>query len=365
MRTSPLLPLHQARGAQMITIQGMQVPAVFSTVRREYQAIQEGVGCLDLSGRGVLRITGPDRKSWLQGLVSADIQKLRDGTACYSVMMNPQGQLLTDMRVYALPDALLIDLPPGTAATIPDHLDRFLIMEDAEIHNVSDDLALFSLQGPQAACVVSCVFGDEWERVPMWTAREATVEGHAVVIARVSRTGEDGFDLFVPAPAAVDVWTRLCTCRPHYLLELVGWEAFNTRRVEAGIPLWGFELDPSVVALEARLDHAISRSKGCYVGQEIIARVDARGKVNNQLAGLTLPGETLPPPASEIHVGDKRVGRTCTAVHSLRLDRNIALGYLRREHVTAGDAVIVRTPDGDLEAVVADLPFVPHDCSGG
>ena len=237
-------------------------------------------------------------------------------------------------------------------------------MERAEIEDLTNSWALLALQGPLARCAVGAVLGEEAARLPLWGVVESTFHGEPFYAARVPECGEDGFVLFVPVALGAALWGSLCQLRQHFAVHSVGWEALNLRRVEAGIPWWGAELDASLVPLEARLDHAVSMRKGCYVGQEIIARIDARGHVNNLMAGFFVDGDPaapLPEPGSEIRHNGKKVGKTATAVHSPRLARPIALGFLRRELHEVGTRVEAVTPQGPVDLEVTRLPFVPND----
>ncbi|MGV3721446.1 MAG: aminomethyltransferase family protein [Actinomycetota bacterium] len=361
MRRTPLWALHEARGARWMEYCGWQVPALYSRLADEYRALQEGCGLVDLSFRGKMRITGRDRRTWLHGQVTQDINNLPDEQAAYAAVLTPQGKMVCDMRVFALPDELIVDVPPGTATPIPEYLDHYLIMERAEIEDLTESWATLPLQGPMSPLAISAVLGEECTRLPMWGVRRLEFCGEPLYLARTPQCGEDGFDLMVPAHFAPALWAALCQHRCTLAVHSVGWEALNVRRVEAGIPWWGEELSPQIVPLEARLDHAIGVNKGCYVGQEIIARIQARGHVNNLLAGFTVLGERLPERGAEITHDGKKVGTLSTVLHSLRLDTNIGLGFLRRELQEPGTRVTAATSHGPTELEVTALPFVPDD----
>lgn len=357
MKRTALAALHEARGARWMEHHGWEIPALYCDLEQEYHALQEGVGLIDLSHRGKLRITGRDRRTWLHGQVTQDINGLPDGRSAYAVVLTPQGKMVTDMHVAALPDALLVDVPAGTATPIPEYLDHYLIMERAEIEDLTDSWALLSLQGPLSPCALGICYGQEITDMAMGDVRQATFEGGPIVMVRISHCGEDGFDLFLPSEKAAQLWSVLCQHRREFAVHSVGRQALALRQIEAGIPRWGEEIDSTLVPLEARLDHAISLTKGCYVGQEIIARIDARGHVNNLLTGFFVHGETLPERGVEIHHDGKKVGHVRTAIVSPRLQRPIALGYLRRELQEPG----TRVQAGPVELEVTPLPFVPHD----
>lgn len=361
MKRTPLWALHDARGAHWMEYCGWEVPALYSRLEDEYQALQEGCGLVDLSFRGKMRITGRDRRTWLHGQVTQDINSLPEGRTAYAVVLTAQGKMVCDMRVFALPDELVLDVPPGTSTPIPEYLDYYLIMERAEIEDLTETWATLSLQGPASPLAVSAVLGEECTRLPVWGVRKVEFRGEALYLARTPQCGEDGFDLMVPAHCAPALWASLSQHRAALAVHSVGWEALNVRRVEAGIPWWGEELGPQLVPLEARLDHAIGLNKGCYVGQEIIARIHARGHVNNLLAGFTLLGAHLPERGAELSHNGKKVGTLSTIVKSLRLGSTIGLGFLRRELQEPGTRVTAATAHGPTELEVTALPFVPDD----
>ncbi len=339
---------------------GWEIPARFSALPQEYETLRSGAGLLDISHVTKLRVSGRDRRTWLHGQVTQEIKGLADGRAAYAAILTPQGRLVSDLRVYAVPDALWLVAPSATAAPVGEYLDRFLIMERAEIEDRSEAWAALRVIGPMAVSALASVLGEAVCELDPWEVSTEQYGGEELYAARVPQSGEEGFDLLVPAPQAPSLWGALCQGRRGFAVQSVGWEAINTRRVEAGEAWWGAELDETIVPLEARLDHAVSRNKGCYVGQEIIARIDARGHVNNLLAGFLVHGEALPEPGAELQVGEKKVGRVTSAVHSPALGRPIALGFLRREHHAPGTRVEVVSAAGPMELEVTTLPFIPH-----
>lgn len=362
MREMPLAALHEARGAQMMDYAGWRIPGRYSEVEAEYGALHDGAGLIDLSYRGLFKVSGRDARSWLQGQVTQEIASLPAGRAAYATVMTAQGRLVCDMYVYALADGLLCDVPAGLDPPAPEYLDRFLIMERAEIEDLTHAWATLTLQGPRSREAMTALLGPEVLVMSFAAVQEFRWQETAILAARVSHCGEDGYDLMLPAECAAPLWADLCRNRSENAVHSVGWEAFNLRRTEAGVPWWGAELDPSVNPMEARLDHAVSLNKGCYVGQEIIARIHARGHVNNLLVGFFVEaGEdgALPREGAELYIDERKVGRLTTVLRSLRLGRPIALGYLRREFQEPGVEISALSDERRWRCRVAKLPFVP------
>jgi glycine cleavage system T protein (aminomethyltransferase) len=348
-----------AGGARRFEYQGAPAVHDFGDAEAEYRAARETAALFPLTWRGALRFVGPDRRSWLHGQVTNEVNRLADGAWNEAAIINIQGRMVADLRIFALPDALLADLPAAIATATAEHLDRYLIMERVEIENATADLRLLSVQGPRAAEAVRAATGvAAAEIAPHTFVAQDGPGGAPLLVARASQTGEPGFDLFVATEAAPLIWDQLAAAVRAVGGRPAGWAALNTRRVEAGIPWWGHELDSSIVPLEARLERAISLTKGCYVGQEIIARIDARGQVNNLLGGLRLAGETLPEPGSDVWSEEKRIGRITTAVHSPTLAAPIALAFLRREWTEPGRSVWVESGGERQPAMTHALPFV-------
>jgi folate-binding protein YgfZ len=325
-------------------------------IAAEVKAVRERVGLCTPPGRGLIRLTGADRRTWLQGLITNDVLDLPEGDVFEAVILTVQGRLVTHLHVSALPDALLLDLPDATRERVLATLDRYLILEEVEIEDVTDRYRLLSLQGPRAAEALTGGIGEG--SLPELGVAELEEDGEPLIVRRVSHTGEAGFDLYVSQTVAAEREAALEVEVVRLGGARVGEAALDVLRIEAGIPAWGRELDESIVPLEARLDHAISRTKGCYVGQEIIARIDARGHVNSLLVGLRPDREQVPAAGDALVAEGRPVGRVTSAAYSPTLGAPIALGYLRREFTEPGTAVMIRSGSGDSPARISALPFV-------
>ena len=349
-------------GARLFDYSGTNAAQHFGDAAAEYHAARETAALFPLTWRGALRFVGPDRRSWLHGQVTNDVNGLADGQWNEAAMLNIQGRMLAWMRIFAVPGVLLADLPAAILTATAETLDRYLIMEKVEIEDATEEFSLLSVQGPRAAEAVRAATGvDAAALAPHTLTTEEGPGGAPLIVARATQTGESGFDLFVAAEVAALLWDRLSEAVHGVGGRPAGWEALNWLRVEAGLPWWGHELDTRVVPLEARLERAISFTKGCYIGQEIIARIDARGQVNNLLGVLRLPAGVLPSPDSRILAGEKPMGRITTAIQSPALGVPLALAYMRREWAEPGRTVEVEVDGARVTAETSTLPFVPTD----
>jgi folate-binding protein YgfZ len=330
-----------------------------------YRVLHEGAGLLDRSSRGRLRLTGDDRLSYLQGLLTNDIAALTPGTGCYAALLTAQGRMISDMYVMETGAAIVMDLERGVAPQIAAHLERFVIMEDVAISDERERVAQLGVYGPAAAATVAAAFGlatpeaNNLEQMPVLANKSISAGTDTILIVRRDEVGVAGFDLMFD----VEDVERVSEALRRAGAVAVDHEAAEVTRVEAGRPAFLRDMNGDTIPLEAGIeDRAISLTKGCYVGQEIIIRVLHRGhgRVARRLVGLALDaGAAIPAQGDRIRSGDREIGSVTSAVRSLALRRPIALGYVHRDFVEAGTRVAIAAGDGsESPAVVHRLPFV-------
>ena len=323
----------------------------------QYEALRERAGLLDRTGRGRLQLTGADRRAYLHGLLTNDIVALSPGEGCYAALLTPQGRMISDMRVSELGDRLLIDLPGETSETVRQRLADFIFSEDVEVTDVRGSLAHVALYGPRAADVLAAVVSlaanhespanpageggarrHALERLTLNANARWDFEGAALFAVRSDDYGIDGFELFTEAGKG----DRLADALRASGAADVSPGTVDVCRVEAGRPEFGVDMDEHTIPLEAGIeDRAISFSKGCYVGQEVIIRVLHRGhgRVAKRLVGLLgAPEEGVCERGERLlsDDGGKEIGSITSAVRSPRLRRPVALGYVQRAHAEAG-----------------------------
>jgi glycine cleavage system T protein len=357
-------PLHgdlAAAGARFGPYGDCEVAATFGDdIAGEYQAVRTAAGLIDVSYRCKVRVTGGDRVTFLQGMLSNDVVRLQPGQGCHAAFLTVQGKVVADLRVYAFAEHLLLDVEPAGAPGLLQGLERHLVADDVELSDVSAELAALSIQGPRAdqvvAAAVDGVADLDLERDLDFG--EGMAAAARVVVARVREAGEIGYELFVPVTDAAAVWHRVLDCGRPFGLRPVGHAAFNVLRVEAGIPWYGTDIDESRLVLEAALESAVSTTKGCYLGQEVVERASARGHVNRRLVGLRVLRGGVPRKGAIVQVEGKEIGTVTSAVASPALGRPIALAYVRREHLTPGEQVSVVAEGEPAVAQVTPLPFI-------
>ncbi|QRK09437.1 aminomethyltransferase family protein [Archangium violaceum] len=346
--------LHEQAGAHFLEVNGREVVADYGDMEAEYRAAREAVALHDATYREALRITGEDRASFLHGMVTQEIKGLAAGAATYAAMLTVKGSMVADARVLRREADLLLDVEPGLGAKVRKFLEKFLISEDAELHDATSEQGVLRLLGPRTAELLGTALGGPFEPLPQNATRTATLAGQQVMLVGFTSLEPHGVDVLVPRGALEAVWKALVTAGEGFGVKPLGWRALETLRVEAGVPRYGQDMVDTTIPLEANLANAISYNKGCYIGQEVIARATFRGHMNRKLAGLLL-GATEATPGTELKKDGKKVGWVTSVVRSPRKGQNVALGYVHRDHLEPGTVLTVG--EGPAEATVSALPL--------
>ncbi|MCI0370101.1 MAG: aminomethyl transferase family protein [candidate division NC10 bacterium] len=357
-RRSRLAGLPEA--AVFTEVAGVRLPEHFGDPAAEYRALREAAGVLDRATAGLLRMTGADRVRFLNGMITNDVKALTPGAGLYAALCSPQGKVLGDLRVLAVEEALLLLCEAACRARVAQTLDRFIIADDAKVTDASGEITVLGCYGPKAAEALARVAGSPPPELPPHHHAEVRVAGAAVRVVATPFLGVPGFDLFFPVEAATAVARDLLKATKALGGRAVGHAAFETVRVEAGTPWYGLDFDENNLPQEAGLETtAISFSKGCYIGQETVARIHFRGHVNRRLTGLAVQGEVLPARGSRVLKGEAEVGRVTSAVRSPARGAPVALAMLRREAGEPGTSLKVEAAGTRFDAEVIPLPFAP------
>jgi folate-binding protein YgfZ len=356
IRMSPLDQMHAQPSAVMTDRDGWSVPASYGDALFEYAAIREGgAGLIDLSSRGRLLVSGSEAVQFLNGLITNDVKTLELQHWMPAVFPNVQGRLLAGVRVIRRDDGFLIDTESSTHEVVMKTLGRFTLAGDFYVTDLTEGLAHLSVQGAKAQSVIREVFGEPGSNIEHHAVRTTRWQDDEVTIIRATHTGEDGFDLLVSANKAPALWQSLqaAGARP------CGFDALEILRVEAGQGRYGIDMDETNVVSETNLDDAVSFTKGCYLGQEIIARIKYRGHVAKKLTGLVFDRPSNIEAGAQIHsVDDKEIGRVTSRTLSPHLGNTIALGYVKFDYLAPGTSVTVLVGDTGYTARVVALPIV-------
>ena len=343
-----------------------------------YDAARRAAALIDLSARGRIAVGGDDRASYLQGLLTNDIPALSPGDGCYAAYLTPQGRMIADLQVLNLGAELLLDVHPTVSGMLLDRLRDFIFTEDVTVEDRSASWIALGVHGPGSGRLVSEVVqvvgddeavragADTRDGAPEYRNRWGRFEGVPVVTARSDETGELGFVLYTEAGIKAALAGALVQAGAAELDQ----PTFDLLRIEAGRPAFPTDMDQETIPLEAGIeDRAISMTKGCYVGQEVIVRILHRGKgrVGRRLVGLSFDTEGEPPAAAAVLTspadGDP-VGRVTSSAWSPSLGRAIALGYVKRELAEPGTALVAMDGARQMPGVVTARPFVPLRTAG-
>jgi folate-binding protein YgfZ len=358
MNPLALHDFHQARGASFTAMGEMEAVEHYGDWLAEYGALRSGAGLLDLSFRSRLCVLGADRQRFLNGQVTNNVKDLKPGMGCYAALVTAKGKIQSDLNVYCLENEILLDFEPGLAAAVQARLEKYVIAEDAQIVDASPHYGLLSAQGPRASDLMAAIAADF--RAPTQPMSVSRIEHPAfgeIYLTIKNRTGLPGCDIFVPIGSMPAVAEALTAAGARWC----GWKALETARIESAIPRFGADMDETNLAPEAGIENsAISYTKGCYIGQEVIARIRTYGQVAKSLRGLRLGAgaASLPLRGDKIFNGEKEAGYITSATLSPALNAPIALAYVRREAAQTGSTLEVHSGDKKISAEIVNTPFV-------
>jgi folate-binding protein YgfZ len=306
-----------------------------------YKAAEEAAAVVEMDWFGVIKLTGAERASWLQGMITNDVLKLAPGAGCYAAHLSPQGKIVAQMHVLMDEDALWLSLERAVIPKLIAAFDKLLIMEDVQMADVSGGYSILGVIGPAAPAVLESWLGEPL-KLGGGQYSNRKFEDCRIVVSDL------GYDIWVPRGQAGKVL--------HFLglhgATSIDHGTWDVLRTEAGIPVYGVDIDETTTMPEIG-SRGISYDKGCYIGQEVVAKVKYIGHVNRQFVGLILSDSALPDVKSPIRKGGRDVGHVTTALYSPGQKKPIALGFVSRSAYAPGSEVEV----GNATATIVELPF--------
>ena len=324
-------------------------PSDYGDVRGEFQALISGSGVYDLSSRAKISLTGGDRVRWLNGMITNNVRDLAPAHGVYAFLLNPQGRILGDLYAYNRGGSFLLDTDQSQVEKILAVFDKYIIMDDVEVANVSGQLTAIGIAGPIARESLRAT-GFEVPALEPLEFAELTWRQIGITLVRGDNQSVESFELWIAPDHLQQVRGALVTAGA----KTVGTTALELLRIATGVPRYGADIRERDLPQETEQERALNFTKGCYVGQEIVERIRSRGQVHRKFTGFEVQGP-LPASGSKIQAQGKDVGEITSAA-SLPLaggDRRVALGYIRREVAAPGKQVEA----GSSEARVANLPF--------
>lgn len=351
-------PDTMASSTPLLELGGREVVVAYGDVATEFDALRTGAIVVDRSFRGRMRFFGEKAAEALTGLVTSDVLATAPGHGSYGAALSAKGRIVADVRIFATPavSTYLVDTPPrawpGFLAMVKKYVNPRLSGYRDDSHAIRD-LGIFGAASRRIVAALTRVDADGLAALGAFDSVTASMHGGDVMVARVPDLGLEGYELFIPFEIFDRVWHDAVAAGA----TPAGLAAWEIARVEAGRPEWGIDMDDNTIPQEANFDEldAISYTKGCYIGQEVVARVHFRGHVNRHLRGLRSAGAPPPTGAQLIDGTGNHVGDVRSAVSSPRLG-GIAIGMVRRE-VPAGESLTARSEHGEQRVDVAALPF--------
>lgn len=350
MNQSPLLDAHKAAGARL---QDSEMPKVltFGDVPTEYRAATEACALFDESDRGLVRVRGEEAASFLHRLLANDVKALTPGQGNRNLLLTPKGKILFDVDLAVSDDAIELSTPAGAAPRLLAALDMYLFADAAELSDATEEHSPLAICGPEAKEVLSAVLsGTPPAEDHGWASME--FQGQPVRVSKSPVAGSPGFRID-PGPARVQaLWTALTSAGASPF----GRVTHDILRVEAGAALAGEDIDENIYPQEARLEPAFSLDKGCYIGQEVVAKIDTYGGLNKRLVALRIEhDDPIARGTAVVKVEDgeeRELGLVTSWAYSFVLDTGLALAYLKKRHQEAGMEFLI----GGAKAVIVDLP---------
>jgi glycine cleavage system T protein (aminomethyltransferase) len=358
LKRTPLYEQHRALGARLVEFGGWEMPVQYSSILEEHQAVRTHAGLFDVSHMGEFKVEGAEALAFLQYLVPNDVSRLAIHQALYTQLCLPNGGTIDDLLIYRLADQqymLVVNAAniDKDFAWVQGQAQHF---QHVSVINQSDTTALLALQGPEAQAILQPLTNIDLAGIRYYHCTAGQVDGIDCIVSRTGYTGEDGFELYCAPVDVVKLWNALLTAgKPHGLLP-AGLGARDTLRLEAGLCLYGHELDEQTNPLEARLGWTVKLSKGDFIGRESLLTAKEQGP-KRLLVGIEMLERGIPRSGYSIYADDQQIGSLTSGTASPTLHKNIGMGYVDAAHATVGQAVQIDIRGKRTAAQIVALPF--------
>ncbi|MBN1476003.1 aminomethyltransferase family protein [Candidatus Sumerlaeota bacterium] len=361
MMQSSLWEQHMRGGAEAMTLQGWRVVRSHADIATECRAVREGAGVIDLSHLGRTWLRGTDAQDYLHRQLSRSIRPLAVGEGCHAVHMNAMGQMIGELTLHRTDEQEFLALTmPVCTESLASTLERFIFGEDCTVEREAESTGLLSIHGPRACELLERTLGDSTADLPLHGSRRCRFRSADVLVLATALTGVTGRHLMVDVASLSALWEDLLNAKAMPF----GWAALDTLRIEAGIPLFGVDHDSGWIPTDAGLEATLDFEKGCFPGQEVVAKIRNIGHPRWVLRGFVLSATECPPRGTPLLLSGQRVGSLSSVGHSPPLGRVIALGHLRWKFRDS-DGPLQLGEEGEMgEARVANLPFLSAEEPG-
>ncbi|MFC4078271.1 glycine cleavage system aminomethyltransferase GcvT [Salinithrix halophila] len=343
--------------AKLVPFGGWELPVQFSGIKAEHEAVRTRAGLFDVSHMGEVEISGPDAYALVQRLTTNDLSKAKIGQAQYTVMCYPDGGTVDDLLVYKKgEESYLLVINAANTEKDVEWVEKHA-SGDVEVKNVSDETAQLALQGPLAETVLQRLTEADLSQIKLFRFKDdVEIAGVRGLISRTGYTGEDGFEIYLPAEDAPVLWTRILAEGEVEGVIPCGLGARDTLRFEARLALYGNELSASISPIEAGLGFAVKPEKGEFIGRDVLARQKADG-APRKLVGLEMTGRGIPRSHYPVFKGEEEIGVVTSGTQSPTLKKNVGLALVKREHAVVGTELDVEIRGKRVAATIVPTPF--------
>ena len=361
LKQTPLNASHRQMGGRMVDFGGWDMPVQYPAgTIEEHLRTRTHAGLFDVSHMGEIDVRGSDAIAFVNRVTSNDVTKLVDGQAQYSALTTPEGTVIDDLLVYRLAeDHLLLVVNAGTTEKDWEWIKSHQSGESVELHNASAEYCQLALQGPDAESILQPLTDVPLSEIKYYHFRHGTVDGVSSIVSRTGYTGEDGFEVYAPADRAEQLWNKILdagkTGTPNGVLPC-GLAARNTLRLEAGMALYGHEIDETTTLFEANLGWITKLDKGDFIGREALAQQKQAG-ITRRLVGFEVTERGIARDEQDVLVGNQKVGRVTSGSPAPFLKKNIGMAYVPVEYATVGQEIKVDVRGRLVGAQLVKTPF--------
>ncbi|MFQ6113184.1 MAG: aminomethyltransferase family protein [bacterium] len=357
MKSSVLFKNQSSFGAEFGEYRGWKLPKFYSAIPEEYSAARHAVALMDRSYYGMIRVFGKDHVDLLHRLTTNELRNLNPGEGQTNIFTNEKGRIVDRVILCKCDDEMRLITSPQTSEKIAAWIDKYIFIEDVKVENLTSTMGMLTLFGPESFSLLSSMFNNDFDSLANHHFKEVSWNRNSLQISRTEELGCPGFNMILDSEDLPELWERLLEVGIDFDLKPMGEEAYEILRIEAGWPLFDKDVDEEINPHEAQLLQYVSFTKGCYVGQEVVARLDTYEKVQKYLTGIILEGDAKPKGKDGILINGQEVGYLTSVTHSIALDKNIALGYVRTKFISEGAQIHINSEIKQISGKLVKLPF--------
>ncbi len=359
MKETALKSIHEALGARLVPFGGWAMPVQYRPILEEAETVRQHVGLFDLGHMGRVRVAGSDAEAFLQALQTNDASKIQPGRIRYAMILDDEGRTQDDILVYREPadDGFFVVVNASNTDRDLEIMHRTASgFGDVSVEDQTDELGMVALQGPKSVDVISAVTDIDAARLKYYGWDRGEVCGVPAAISRTGYTGEDGFEVYLPQAATADLWSALLRAGEAHGIAPCGLGSRDILRLEAGMALYGHEIDETTTPLDASLDWAVKFTHD-FTGRAALERIQESGGPKRELIGLKSDSKRVPRQGYALFQGDREIGKVCSGGMSPTLSTNIATAFVDKGSVSVGDEIQFAIRDKREAATVSALPF--------